>query len=168
MIHFDFILGNCLFHKRKVRVLDFNDCGWGYFLYGLCPLLGNLRDYPEYPALRWAFLAGYRSVRPLPLEWEEAFDMLMAARHASQCLWIAGSKRNGGMGPDVKEHVAYRMEEIRLIHKRRVRLTNEWRASNVQVGVTHSCAPQVAFVRFAQFGASHVAWPHASLVFERR
>lgn len=115
VIHCDFILGNCLFHKRKVQVLDFNDCGWGYFLYDLCPLLGNLKDYPEYPALRRAFLAGYRSVCSLPEKWEDAFDMLIAARHASQCLWIAGCQRHGGMGPSVQEHVAYRMEEIRLL-----------------------------------------------------
>lgn len=117
IIHFDFILGNCLFHKRNARVIDFGDCGWGYFLYDLCPVLGNLHDYPEYPELRRAFLAGYRSVRLLPQEWEEAFDVLMAARHASQCLWIAGCQGSGGMRDSVEEHVAYRMEEIKSLLK---------------------------------------------------
>lgn len=117
IIHFDFILGNCLFHKRHARVIDFDDCGWGYFLYDLCPVLGNLHDYPEYSELRRAFLAGYRSVCPLPKEWEEAFDVLMAARHASQCLWIAGCQGSGGIGDSVEEHVAYRMEEVRSLLK---------------------------------------------------
>jgi Ser/Thr protein kinase RdoA (MazF antagonist) len=112
VIHADFILGNCLFHKKKVQVVDFDDCGWGYFLYDMCRLLGNLKDYPEYPVLRRAFLAGYRSVHALPRELEDAVDVLIAARHASSCLWIAGCQGNGGMGPDIREHVAYRMEEM--------------------------------------------------------
>ena len=93
--------------------MDFDDCGWGYFLYDMCPLLGNLKDYPEYPVLRRELLAGYRSVRPLPREFEDAVDVLVAARHATSCLWIAGCQGNDGMGPDAREHVAYRMEEIR-------------------------------------------------------
>ncbi len=50
VIHADFILGNCLFYRNTPQVVDFDDCGWGYFLYDLCPLLGNFRDYPHYPA----------------------------------------------------------------------------------------------------------------------
>jgi Ser/Thr protein kinase RdoA (MazF antagonist) len=118
ILHFDFILGNCLFHKREARVVDFGDCGWGYFLYDLCPLLGNLHDYPEYPALRRAFVAGYSTMRPFPKAWEEAFDVLMAARHASQCLWIAGCQGGGGKVPSVEEHIAYRLEEVRSLLKR--------------------------------------------------
>jgi hypothetical protein len=47
-------------------VLDFDDCGWGHFLYDLAPLLGNLSDADRFPPLARAFLAGYRRVRALP------------------------------------------------------------------------------------------------------
>lgn len=65
VIHADYILGNCLFSRRgnawQLGVLDFDDLGWGYAAYDLCPLLGNLADFPNYGTLRRFFLEGYRS-----------------------------------------------------------------------------------------------------------
>lgn len=113
IIHADFILGNILFHRRSARVLDWDDCGWGYYLYDICPLLGNFKDYVTYRTLRQEFLNGYRSIRSLPREHEQFIDLLIAARHATSCLWAAGCQRNGGLGPDVEEHIAYRMGEVR-------------------------------------------------------
>lgn len=113
IIHADFILGNCLFQGREPRLLDFDDCGWGYFLYDMCPMLGNLKDYPRYPALRREFLAGYRSIRPLLKEHEAHIDLFIAARHAMSCLWVAGNQRSSSAGPDLNEHVAYRIGEVR-------------------------------------------------------
>ena len=76
-------------------------------------MLGNFKDYVHYLALLRAFLDGYRSVRRLPREQEGYLDLLIAARHATQCLWVAGLRRNGGLGPDPAEHIAYRMGEVR-------------------------------------------------------
>jgi Ser/Thr protein kinase RdoA (MazF antagonist) len=98
--HIDYILGNCFLHRGTkgwdVSVFDFDDCGWGYFVYDLCPLLGNLagypgpiRDNPAYPDLRDAYFAGYRSVRPLPPEWERLVPLMLAARNANHCLLTA-------------------------------------------------------------------------------
>jgi Ser/Thr protein kinase RdoA (MazF antagonist) len=117
VIHSDFILLNCHFVRRargwELGMLDFDDLGWGYFLYDLCPLLGNLAEFPGYPAMRRAFLAGYRSVRSLPSGLEGHLPVLMAARHASACLWVAGIERTHGTGPPVAEHIAYRMDAAR-------------------------------------------------------
>jgi Ser/Thr protein kinase RdoA (MazF antagonist) len=66
VIHADYILGNCRFRGRTPGVLDFDDCGWGYFLYDLAPLLGNLSDSDGFPSLARAFLAGYRRAGALP------------------------------------------------------------------------------------------------------
>ncbi|RZT14715.1 Ser/Thr protein kinase RdoA (MazF antagonist) [Kribbella sp. VKM Ac-2569] len=100
IVHADYILGNCFLQRAgsewQVSVFDFDDCGWGYFLYDLCPLLGNLAGYPgaiadnpAYPRLRDAFLAGYRTTRPLPAGLEEHLPTLMAARNANHCLLTA-------------------------------------------------------------------------------
>src|SRR5712691_1946564 len=114
IIHADFIFMNCQFSHGRVQVLDFDDCGFGYFLYDMCPLLGNLKNSAQYATLRPAFLAGYRSVRPLPLEHEAHIDLFIAARHATTILWAAGVQRNGGMlQQDLAEHIAYRMREVR-------------------------------------------------------
>ena len=117
IIHADFILLNCHFTRRgrgwKVGVIDFDDLGWGYFLYDLAPLLGNLADFPRYRPMRDAFLAGYRSVRDLPTEIERHLPVLMAARHAVACLWAAGIDRSEGAGVPVRKHIAIRLELMR-------------------------------------------------------
>jgi Ser/Thr protein kinase RdoA (MazF antagonist) len=117
VINSDFILVNCHFVRRargwELGVLDFDDLGWGYFLYDLCPLLGNLADYPRNAAMRRTFLAGYRSVRPLRPELERHLPVLMAARHMSACLWVVGIERTQGSGPPVAEHIAARMDAAR-------------------------------------------------------
>ena len=118
VIHSDFVLVNCHFRRRRegweVGVLDFDDLGWGFLLYDLCPLFGNFFDFPEtYRTLSRACLAGYRSVRSLPPELERHFPVLMAARHAEVCVWLFGLHLTTGAGPPIAEHVAYRMDAIR-------------------------------------------------------
>ncbi|MDA1360114.1 phosphotransferase [Glycomyces luteolus] len=118
IVHHDFILLNChttrTSHGWNVGVIDFDDSGWGHYLADLGPILGNLSDYPHFRRLRTAFLAGYRSVRPLPPELEAHLPVLMAARHAAQCLWAAGLVHsNGSTELDTAEHIAYRMREVR-------------------------------------------------------
>jgi Ser/Thr protein kinase RdoA (MazF antagonist) len=117
VVHFDFILGNC--HLRRdgtgwhAGIIDFDDCGRGYLLYDLCPLLGNLADFPGYPTRRRAFLAGYRSVRHLPTAWEAHLPLLMAARHVQCCLWTAQLEQTTGTGPPAADHIAMRMDLVR-------------------------------------------------------
>jgi Ser/Thr protein kinase RdoA (MazF antagonist) len=117
IVHFDFILLNCHLVRRRrgweVGVIDFDDLGWGYFLYDLCPLLDNLADYPHYRAMRRAFLDGYRSVRPLPHALEAHVPILMAARHAAACAWVLGVQGTSEAAPPAAEHIAIRMELIR-------------------------------------------------------
>lgn len=120
VIHGDYILGNCHLSRIgngwQVGVFDFDDSGWGYYLYDLCPLLANLAglpgtvaDNPDYPVLRSAYLDGYRTARELPVEWEEHLPVLMAARNANHCLCTAGLN----VSPTPREDAAWRMNMAR-------------------------------------------------------
>jgi Ser/Thr protein kinase RdoA (MazF antagonist) len=118
IVHHDFILLNChpkrTPHGWSIGVIDFDETGWGHYLADLGPIMGNLSDYPHFRALRTAFLDGYRSVRALPTHLEAHLPVLMAARHAAQCLWAAGLVHSNGSDElDTAEHIAYRMWEIR-------------------------------------------------------
>ncbi len=118
IVHHDFILLNCLTVRTargwSVGVIDFDDSGWGHCLADLGPVLGNLSDYPHFRRLRASFLDGYRSARALPRELEAHLPVLMAARHAAQCLWAAGLVHSTGSAEvDTAEHIAYRMWEVR-------------------------------------------------------
>lgn len=119
LIHNDFIFGNCHTVRRRpygfdVGVIDFDNGGRGHYLYDLAPMMGNLSDYAHFRKLRGAFLSGYRTARPLPVALEAHLPILMAARHATQCLWAASlSARPGDPEFDTTEHIAYRVREIR-------------------------------------------------------
>ncbi len=47
IIHADFILINCQFAHGGVQVLDFDDCGFGYFLYDILTVRPNLEVNPR-------------------------------------------------------------------------------------------------------------------------
>ena len=117
IVHNDYVLINALFRRARdgwrLGVLDFDDLGFGYYLYDLAPLLGNLFDYAEaYRRLRRAFLEGYRSVRSLPPELEEHLPVLMAARHAVTLTWLAAKKRRGETDVPIERHVEIRVAEM--------------------------------------------------------
>lgn len=117
IIHNDYILINCHFHRSSrgwnLGVLDFDDLGWGYLLYDLAPMLGNLSDYAAaYSRLRRAFLDGYRSLRALSPALERHLPVLMAARHAATLTWLAAKQRRGETDIPIARHVDIRVSEM--------------------------------------------------------
>jgi Ser/Thr protein kinase RdoA (MazF antagonist) len=80
LIHADLIFSNVLFHRGEACAIDFDDCGFGYFLYDLAILLDRIEMREDYPALRSALLDGYRQVRPLAGEHEAYLDLFLLSR----------------------------------------------------------------------------------------
>ena len=66
LIHADLHLGNVLFWRGEVRVIDFDDCGFGYWLYDIAVALWELRYRTDYEDFRSALIEGYTQHRPLP------------------------------------------------------------------------------------------------------
>ncbi len=70
LTHADLHRGNVLIDRGRVGVIDFDDCGWGYYLLDVATFLSSLRrvesDTPTYAALRTAYMTGYVEVRALP------------------------------------------------------------------------------------------------------
>ncbi len=100
LIHADLHHHNLLFERHSVRAIDFDDCGFGPFLYDLAVPLAVLRDHPAYPALRAGLLAGYRRVRPLPLAREEYLDTFIALRLVQDALWVLAARRHPAIAAD--------------------------------------------------------------------
>lgn len=71
MIHGDLHRKNLVFHedssgKQTVCAIDFDHCGWGYYLYDLAVTLRYLQGYGERAApMRAALMEGYQRERPL-------------------------------------------------------------------------------------------------------
>jgi Ser/Thr protein kinase RdoA (MazF antagonist) len=110
IIHVDFILGNVHLSRVdddwRVGVIDFDDCGYGYFLYDLGPVLGNLI---KHPGLQQNLIDGYDEVRPLPEHWRRQLSIMIAARHAAMCYWTAGYR----VSPTPREDARWRMDLAR-------------------------------------------------------
>jgi Ser/Thr protein kinase RdoA (MazF antagonist) len=87
LMHADLHQENFLFHRGRVRAIDFDDCGYGPYIYDLAVTLSELTGRAAYPALRAALLAGYRTVRPLPAEHEPFIDTFIALRAVQLMMW---------------------------------------------------------------------------------
>ncbi len=49
LIHADLHFGNVLFADGEARAIDFDDCGFGYWIYDIATALENWRTTPEWP-----------------------------------------------------------------------------------------------------------------------
>ena len=113
LIHADFIAKNFLFRGDDLYAIDFDDCGWGYYLYDLAPLLTQTRGEPNFAAIYDAFWEGYTSVRHLPDSDRAYLETFIAARHLASCRWIAGNLHNPRIRERAPEIIAYRTAELR-------------------------------------------------------
>jgi Ser/Thr protein kinase RdoA (MazF antagonist) len=100
LIHADLHQYNLLFARNTVRPIDFDDCGFGPRLYDPAVTLYMFQGRPNYPALRAAYLAGYRRVRPLSAAHEALIDPLIALRHLQDGLWALRARRAYQPGAD--------------------------------------------------------------------
>ena len=113
LIHADLIAKNVLFRGETVCALDFDSCGYGYFLYDLAPPLLQFSDQARYPALKAALWAGYTRVRPLPETQRDDLETLVAARHVASCYWIAGNLANPRIRERAPQIIETRVGELR-------------------------------------------------------
>ena len=90
LIHADAHLDNVLFDGRQTRVIDFDDCGFGYRMYDVAVALWELRHRDDYPSFKEALLRGYTEHRQLPTEQMEHLDAFIAAREVAFGLWLVG------------------------------------------------------------------------------
>ena len=91
LIHADLHLDNALFWRDEVRVIDFDDCGFGYWLYDIAVALWELRDRDDYAQFRAALIEGYTRHRPLPPGGLAHLDDFIATRDVAFALWFTGT-----------------------------------------------------------------------------
>jgi Ser/Thr protein kinase RdoA (MazF antagonist) len=103
LIHADLHLDNALFWRGDVRVIDFDDCGFGYWLYDLAVALWELRDRPDYEQFRDGLIEGYTQHRPLPGDLN-FLDDFVATRDVAFALWFTGTAQvNPAFRADLEE-----------------------------------------------------------------
>lgn len=88
LIHADMRLANLLVDDTGTRLIDFDDCGHGWFMYDFAAAISFIEDDPRIPHLKAAWLQGYRSVRELSVEDEAEIDTMIMLRRMALLAWI--------------------------------------------------------------------------------
>ena len=88
LVHADMRLANLLIDGEATTLIDFDDCGLGWFLYDFATGVSFMEDHPQVPALRRAWVKGYRTVRALSDEEEAEIDTFVMLRRMALLAWI--------------------------------------------------------------------------------
>jgi Ser/Thr protein kinase RdoA (MazF antagonist) len=90
LIHAD--LGNTVFRAGKARPFDFDDCGFGFWIFDLGVVLAdNMGDYDiTSPKMRDALTEGYQETSILPESNLDFLDIFIAARFAQLMFFYQG------------------------------------------------------------------------------
>lgn len=88
MIHADFVPENLLVDDGIVRVIDFDDAGFGWHLFEIATAIYFLQGEPYSESARDALIEGYRAHRPLSDEQLKHLPLFMTARGFTYLGWI--------------------------------------------------------------------------------
>jgi len=105
LIHADLRLANLLVENKRMKVIDFDDCGFGWYLFDLATALSFIEHKPYVPELIQSWLEGYRKVRELSEDEEHEIPTFVMMRRLMLISWI-GSRDNETareMGSDYTE-----------------------------------------------------------------
>lgn len=87
LIHADLCSGNLLSADNQVRIIDFADCGYGYWVHDIAMFISYYARNPQVPTYLKSLLEGYAEIRPLPAKQLQYIDTFIAAQQVSLALW---------------------------------------------------------------------------------
>jgi Ser/Thr protein kinase RdoA (MazF antagonist) len=88
LVHADTRLANLLVHEGSTAVIDFDDAGFGWYLYDLGTAVSFFEHDPAVPSLVQAWLEGYRGVASLSAEDEAEIWTFIMFRRLLLVAWI--------------------------------------------------------------------------------
>jgi Ser/Thr protein kinase RdoA (MazF antagonist) len=103
LVHADLRLANLLVHDGETYLIDFDDCGWGWFLYDFGAAVSFFEHDPRIPELTDAWVRGYRTVQDLPAVDEAELPTFVMMRRLLLVAWIgshAGTDLARSMGAE--------------------------------------------------------------------
>lgn len=114
LIHADLRLTNLLLHKGETRVIDFDDCGMGWYLHDLAAAISFVEHHPR--AAEWIdnWIQGYEQVAHIGQEELALVPTLLIQRRVQLLAWVgshAQTEMAQSLGPDWADH------SVRLCHR---------------------------------------------------
>jgi Ser/Thr protein kinase RdoA (MazF antagonist) len=88
LIHCDFLPENLLKDGETIRIIDFDDCGYGWHMFDIATSMFAYAVEDNIKDIKTAFIQGYRSRRELSDEQLEYFDLFLLLRLMTTCGWM--------------------------------------------------------------------------------
>ncbi|TBW58170.1 aminoglycoside phosphotransferase [Marinobacter halodurans] len=104
LIHADFVPENLMTENGNVRLIDFDDAGFGWHMFELATALYFIQEEACYPLAREALIAGYRQERALTAEDLDRMELFLTARGCTYLGWIRSRQETDTareMAPDL-------------------------------------------------------------------
>ena len=95
LIHADMRLGNLLVDGDTVTLIDFDDCGFSWFVYDFAAAISFHETEANMPALKAAWITGYQTVRPLDAADIAAIDTMIMLRRMALLAWVGSHAETG-------------------------------------------------------------------------
>lgn len=89
LIHADMRLANLLVDADATHLIDFDDCGFGWFLYDFAAAISFMEDHPQIPRLKAAWVRGYRARAHLSANEEAEMDTFVMLRRLALLAWMS-------------------------------------------------------------------------------
>ena len=89
LIHCDLRLANLLIDSGNVKAIDFDDCGFGWYMYDAATPVSFYEHEPQVPELIESWKTGYRKVLALPKEDESEIPTFIMLRRILLVAWVA-------------------------------------------------------------------------------
>ncbi len=122
LIHGDLHLKSMLFtDDNRPVVIDFDTCGWGYYIYDLAVAVWNIFNRDDFTALRDALLRGYRKVRPLSRMEETLMIHFVAGRLMVQILTWAPRRAHSPLRETADKAIDRQISQLKAL----LRILNE-------------------------------------------
>jgi Ser/Thr protein kinase RdoA (MazF antagonist) len=88
LVHGDMRLANLLMDGQTVKVIDFDDCGFSWFMYDAATTVSFFEHQPDVPELLAGWVRGYRRFAPLTAQDEAEIGTFVMLRRLLLVAWI--------------------------------------------------------------------------------
>lgn len=95
LAHCDLRLGNLLLDQQELNVIDFDDCGFGWYMYDAATTLSFYEHLPQAAGLLQCWLEGYRTVSALGKAEEEEIPTFLMLRRLLLVAWVGSHAETG-------------------------------------------------------------------------
>ena len=88
LAHCDLRLDNLLIDNGEIKVIDFDDCGFSWYMYDAAAAVSFYEHLPQVPGLIECWLEGYRTVSVVSREEEEEIPTFIMLRRLLLVAWV--------------------------------------------------------------------------------